>query len=502
MRFASQRVGLLILMVAMFVIVQAVPSRLLNHALHHDEALSIHLGRAALQHAPCDGACAQHTGSVMMQPMMAAAGDRWGGLFGARLVSVGFGVLLLIMVAATGWQVMGAAGGLLGGVLLLAQAPFLYVSRMALYDVVSTAWLAAAVMCLVTAERRRTQAVAGWWLLGGALSLAAACLAKYVTAIYLLPALAIVLWRWRLRQGLVCFVAPLAVLGWWYASSALWPVLPDVLAQLRNVASRGQATFQWIEITEMLIRWLIWPAVLAAAALGLSGRSSMASDGKEPRTPAAGLDRQPARGFWVVLIALASIVPVVHLATGSVQGLNKNVVQSLLFLSPAAAFGLWSICRAFRIERGINAQGIVIGLVLLLMFAGGLRNRAWLERQYPDLSPVVAELAPLVGPRTVVMTDTDALFRYALEARLPPERVVLTYWVDFEGAGGEAGAVRFVEAQHPDYVVLDGYYGQAAQHERLKQAMGANYQLRRQWPMRMSWGERTVELYERKGVMG
>jgi MFS family permease len=489
-------------MVAMFVIVQAVPSRLLNYALHHDEALSIYLGRAALQRAPCDGACAQHTGSVMMQPMMAAAGDRWGGLFGARLVSVGFGVLLLVMVAATGWQVMGAAGGLLSGALLLAQAPFLYVSRMALYDVVSTAWLAAATMCLVAAERQRKQAVAGWWLLGGALSLAAACLAKYVTAIYLLPALAIVLWRWPLRQALICFVAPLAVLGGWYVSSALWPVLPDVLAQLHNVASRGQATFDWIEIVEMLIRWLIWPAVFAMAALGLSGKSSVTSDGHRPRAPVAGLDRQPAGGFWVVLIAMAFIMPVVHLATGSVQGLNKNVVQSLLFLSPAAAFGFWSISRAFHIKRGVNAQGIVIGLVLLLMFAGGLRNRAWLERQYPDLGPVVAELRQLVTPQTVVMTDTDALFRYALEDRLPPAQVVLTYWVDIEGMSGELGAVRFVEAQRPDYVVLDGYYGQAAQHERLKQAMGANYQLRRQWPMRMSWGERTVELYERKGVTG
>jgi len=49
-------------------------------------------------------------------------------------------------------------------------------------------------------------------------------------------------------------------------------------------------------------------------------------------------------------------------------------------------------------------------------------------------------------------------------------------------------------------VLLDAYYGQPDQHARLERSMADGYRLRHRWPMRMSWGERAVELYEWKGV--
>jgi hypothetical protein len=439
---------------------------------------------------PCDGACAQHTGSVLIHPTLAAWGDAWGGLYGARLVSVGCGLLLLAAVAATGWVWLGPSGGWLAGALLLAQAPFLYIARMALYDVVAASMLGVGVAALAAADRNREEASAGGWLAVAAVSLVGAALAKYVAALLLPVALAVVLWRFRPAQALLWFALPVMGLGGWY----LWqvaPLLHDVVNQARNVAARGQTGFSVAELAGMLAEWLRWPFLLALVAV--AGRR-LSSGGEAPPAPGVGV--------WWLLIAAALLIPLVHLATGAVQGLNKNVVLSLVLLAPAAAAGLLRLSRPFHLPGAINAQWGVVAVVLAALAWGGVRHLAWLEHQYPDLGPVVAELRPLVTPQTVVMTDTDALFRYALEERLPPAQVVLTYWVDVDGAAGEAGAARFVEAQRPDYVVLDGYYGQPAQHARLKQAMGANYQLRQQWPMRMAWGERTVELYERKGVTG
>ncbi len=474
-------------------------AHLLDHALHHDEALAILLGRAQLAGQPCGGACAQHTGSVLIHPTLAALGEGWEGLYGARLISVGFGLLLLAAVAVTGWLLMGPTGGWLAGALLLVQAPFLYISRMALYDVAAASCLGVAVAALIAAERSRASRWAGGWLLVAAISLVGASLAKYVTTLYLPVALAIVLWRFRIVQSLICFVLPAALLGGAY----LWqvaPLLVDVVNQARNVALRGEADFTVMALAGMLARWLSWLSLLALAAFAPTFVSmrGVSMQGVSMR----GRRDRPAvnRAVWLLLVLAALLIPLVHLATGAVQGLNKNVVQALVLLAPAAAYGLLQLSRPFHLARAVNAQWLLIGVVLAGLAWGGVRQRAWLERQYPDLSPVVAELEQVVTPQSVVMADADALFRYALEDRLIQEQVVLSYWVDYDGLGGEAGALHFVGAQRPDYVVLDGYYGESAQHERLKAAMGANYQLRRQWPMRMSWGERSVQVYERKGV--
>ncbi|MBI3621564.1 MAG: phospholipid carrier-dependent glycosyltransferase [Nitrospirae bacterium] len=472
------------------------PSHLLNHFPHHDEALAILLGRAVLAGQSCDGACAQHTGSVLIHPVAAAFGDRWDGLYGARLISVGFGLAALAAVIMTGRLLIGPMGGWLAGALLLTQGPFLYVSRMALYDVVAAAWLAVAMMALVAAEQHRGRWSAGIWLVAAAVSLVGASMAKYVTVWAVPVAFVIVLWRFRLVQALTWFVAPVVLLGGWYVWSVM-PWLPDVMGQARGVTGRGQTGFSVPDIIGMLFHWFCWPAVFAAVGVALA---STPLPGRPQEPAASGRIKSPPRGVWWVLILAALQIPLIHLGTGAVQGLNKNVVQSLVLLAPVAAYGLLRVTQPFHLPRAVNAQWVVIVALVGALAWGGWRERQWLEHQYPDLTPVGEDLRQAVTPTTVIMTDTDALWRYLMADRLRPDQVVLTYWVDVDGTGGETGAQRFVEAGRANFVLLDGYYGQPDQHERLKEAMGDRYRLRRQWPMRLSWGERTVELYERKGV--
>ena len=471
-------------------------SQLMNHFMHHDEALSILLGRAVLDGQSCDGACAQHTGSVLLHPVLAAMGDRWAGLYGARVMSVLCGITLLLAVIVVGSRLAGRMTGLLAGAIILVQGPFLYVARMGLYDVVAASCLAVAVACLVVADQKRSSPVAIGWLTLAALGLLAAALAKYVTALYLPVALVYVVWRFRRLPALVSFTLPIVALGGWYLWSALMPVWPSVVRQLGQVSARGQTDFGLGDLLVMLGRWLIWPACFAMAGLYLSSRAGQSRAQPSPE----GVMAEPSPVTWAVLILLALPIPLAHLVTGSVQGLNKNVVQPLIFLAPAAAHGLLQLTRPFHMRRVINAQWAVIGLVLLAMAGGAVRERTWLEHQYPNLEPVVSELRQLVNSETIVMTDTDALYRYALAGRLPDDQVVLTYWVGYKGKRGEAGAEYFVKEQQPDYIVLDGYYGHVARHQRLQAAMGEHYQLRHRWPLDLSWGRRAVDLYERKGA--
>src|SRR3989338_8711623 len=70
------------------------------NSVYHDEALNILMGRQVLSGLSCPG-CAQNTGSVLIQPVLAAIGDFFWGLRGARAVGILFGLGLTAIVYFT-----------------------------------------------------------------------------------------------------------------------------------------------------------------------------------------------------------------------------------------------------------------------------------------------------------------------------------------------------------------------------------------------------------------
>lgn len=68
-----------------------------SNSPYHDEALNIQMGRQILAKEDCPG-CAQNTGSVAVQPVLAALGDKVMGIAGSRAIGIFFSLALTIIV--------------------------------------------------------------------------------------------------------------------------------------------------------------------------------------------------------------------------------------------------------------------------------------------------------------------------------------------------------------------------------------------------------------------
>ncbi|HUJ79665.1 MAG TPA: glycosyltransferase family 39 protein [Nitrospiria bacterium] len=448
------------------------------NSLRYDEAQAIVIGRDVLRGGPCPD-CAQHTGSVFLHPVLAAlAYDRLGpvlGHWGARAVSIVFGLIMTASVYGIGRLLFGAPVGLLGAVLLTVQAPMLYVTRVGLYDSASAAFLAAAAWCLARAYT--STAWSGVVLFLGGLVLGLAALIKFVTAVYLPIGVVLVLWMFGWRRWSLWFIPGLAL-----GLVALVPV--DVLPRLAVLGSMtestvalGQAGFTRGEIGQMLSRWLLWMAVLALL----------------------GWVDKPTRPKVALLCVLALPHPLIHLVTGAEQGLHKNIIQSLLFLGPVAAVGVGNTFRdMLRVPRAVDLRPFGYGLLILLMGVFMMKNLRWLEHQYPNTDPAVAYLQERLGPHSVLLAEESYIYDLYCDSHLSRDRVYGTYYMEYRNMRGEEAMTRFVRDGVPDFIVLS-WYATPVQDRELVAAMRGEYKRVFEYDGGVSWGTRMVQIYRRVG---
>jgi len=453
-------------------------SRIDFNSLRYDEAQAVLIGRDVLLGGSCPD-CAQHTGSVYLHPVLAAlAYDYFSpalGHWGARAVSMVFGLIMTATVYGIGQLLFGASIGLLGAVLLTLQAPMLYVTRVGLYDSASAMCLGVAALC--TARAYAKPAWSGTFLFLGGLALGLAALIKFVTAIYLPIGLVLVLWLFGWRRWSIWFLPGLAlVLGW----GMLVDVAPR-LAVLGNMTEStvalGHAGFTRGEIGQMISRWLLW--MVAPALLGCVDNGT--------------------RFKVALLCVLALPYPFIHLATGAEQGLHKNIVQSLFFLAPAAAVGIRNTFRdMLRVPRAVDLRPFGYGLLILLMGIFMMKNLRWLEHQYPNTDPAVAYLRERIGPKSVLMAEEPYIYYFYLDSELSLNRLYGTYYLDYKNAQGIEAMKQFVRDGVADFIVLT-WYATPVQDRDLVAVMRGEYEQVFDYDGGVSWGTRRVQIYRRIG---
>jgi hypothetical protein len=154
----------------------------------HDEALNILMGRYVIKEytdphifnvqLPNEmeigieqGMIPQHTGSVMIQPVLAALGDYVGGLPGARSVGIFFGLGLTVIIYKIASMLFSKNNGLIAAILLLSSGTLVYLSKLATYDIVSVFFLGLSFLLILISEKHPSFSRSGIWLLLGATSL-------------------------------------------------------------------------------------------------------------------------------------------------------------------------------------------------------------------------------------------------------------------------------------------------------------------------------------------
>lgn len=438
------------------------------------ESESLALSRL-LASAPPPETYAQSSSSRLPLHLL-GVGDRLGGLLGARLLAAALGLASLGFCYGAALSLFGsrrAAG--FGALLVLVAAPHIFLSKVATADVIAffffslTLWLSFAGLC---------SARYGWLLLSlASVALAATALAQYVVAVHAPLLIAAVAVR---RPRLL----PFAVLP---CAGLLGEYLVRHWAELAALYENPHAPAQRATRLQALTL-----AASHAAPVSLLALASLVAILRRVGASWRAL-RLP---LFLVLLALPMIA--LHVASAELASLSQHMAYPVLALGFLAG---WGLARAGR------ARWWVPALVLAAATALGYAQTRRLERAFPDVRPMLAELALKVGPTTSVLSEEAYLLRYALGAGKARTRSYAMTGFDNDGDGHrtQQDVIDAVWDGKPDYVLVHGQVLPELVGKLREKVLPHRYRKVYELPYELSGGmARTrrgqVELWRRNGV--
>ncbi|MBR7826240.1 glycosyltransferase family 39 protein [Actinospica sp. MGRD01-02] len=150
-----------------------------------DEPLYLYAGHLVWAHwlhgAPLPNYPAYFSGAPVLYPPVAAVADHFGGLFGARCLSLAFMLTATGTLWTTASRLYGRTAAVIGCVLFLCIGSTQYLGTLATYDAMSLCLLSVAAYCVVRAGD--ADEGSRWWV-AGAVLLALANATKYASALW------------------------------------------------------------------------------------------------------------------------------------------------------------------------------------------------------------------------------------------------------------------------------------------------------------------------------
>lgn len=436
-----------------------------------DEAYHIVMGRQLRAGVDCPG-CAAHTGSVMTWPLLASYGDAIGGIYGARAINILLGLLLTVCVYLTARMLFDRELGLIAAAIFLFAGQVLYLMKLATYDMTAAFFLGAAMTAFVAAGKVRSGVYEGAALVAGTILLCLAAVTKYLLPAFIPFFLVWTLLRNGAAKTVFFFLVPLAVfmlLFFWYTP---YPPNPQVVYQIEQVREVSRLPMR--TLLDWTFRWLALAYLLSAF----------------------GLFHERHRRTAALLIVLSTPVILIHVITRAEHSVNKNVIFSLIFLAPAAALGVDHIVHLFSMrEANVAVRRFFTVSVLAIACVYGINNLRWLEKQHPDVTPVIEffERNGFDGMTVATNGWDGVLYEYALESRFPHARFDNVTWFIHD----DGGARRLDDGV--DYVLCeDEYYGKHFTSDRIRDVLDADCSLADEFTIRHSWGETHALVYGRK----
>ena len=274
---------------------------------------------------------------------------------------------------------------------------------------------------------------------------------------------------WR-RTILYCAL-PIAVLGGLYVAFdqfAPGTVVRGQIETYRVITVPLKTIFEWA------FRWIALVMLLAVF----------------------GLFHETHKKKAAMLIALGSPIIALHLITRAEQSVNKNMIFALIFFVPAAALGVDHMAKIFSTgTRSRAARVFFASAIVAIFWAYGIFNLKWLERQYPDVTPVIEffEESGFDGMRVAMNGWDGVIYEYALADRFPRAE-----WInlrDVDAAEGDDPAF----TEHVDFIVCeDLYYGKLTPCSQWRACIDRDFQLIRNYTIQHSWGFTDAAVYGRR----
>ncbi len=436
-----------------------------------DEAYHIVMGRQLVAGEYCPG-CPAHTGSVMTWPLFASFGDQFGGLYGARIMNIILGLMLTVCIYLSTRMLTGRDLGLLAAAIFMFSGQALYLMKLATYDMTAALFLGGAFLMTVAAHKAQSPGYEAASLVTATILLSLAAITKYLLPAFIPAFLIYVILRHGVMRSLLFALAPLTVfmtLFFWFTP---YPPNPQVLYQIetaREVSNLPLATiFDWT------FRWLSLAYLLAAF----------------------GLFHEKYRRLAALLILASMPILLIHIITRAEASVNKNVVFALLFLAPAGAMGIDHIAHIFSMRETSRAVKLFFTVsVITVVWAYGINNLRWLEKQHPDVSPVIEYLRSNGFEGMTVATNgwDGVMYEYALESEYPAARFDHITWF----IRGDDDA-RTLDSRVDFIICEDDYYGKHYQSERFQDILDADCTLLEDFTIEHSWGETHALVFGRR----
>jgi hypothetical protein len=437
---------------------------------YHDEALNILMGRQILAHETIPGA-AQNTGSVAIQPVFAALGDSIGGLWGARGVGIFFGLALTAIIYLSAHILLPKTQSLFAAALFLFSGTTMYLAKLATYDIVAAFFLGFSFLCILRAKASDRHTAL--WLLTGAVTLFLASITKYVAAIYAPPLLIFALVMKRRLLVVNALILPFLLLAAMYVWFALYPVADSLMGSMLSVYTESHVSK--LQLASWAFRWVAMPYLLAIF----------------------GFFHEKYGKTALTLTVLSTPVILFHLLTGAEQSVNKNVIFTLIFLAPAAAIGIDHLGNIFSFNASSSwVKPFFTMTLFLVLWAFGLSQLQWLQKQYPNLEPVVEYFHVNGQDGMTVVIDSDfgdAVYTYSLANTFPHARFSSISEHDRLNQGSS------FHRTFPNYIILDDYYSKKPYRlKALSYIRAGHYDLVHSFITKMSWGKKQITIYSRR----
>jgi hypothetical protein len=436
-----------------------------------DEAYHIVMGDQLLAGDHCPG-CAAHTGSVMTWPLFSSYGNRAGGLFGARIMNIILGLSLTLFIYLATRMLFGKELGLIAAAIFIFSGQALYLMKLATYDMTAAFFLGAAFLMFTAAEKVSSATYEGAALATGTILLCLAAITKYLLPAFIPVFSVYILVKYGLRKYLFFSLMPFTVFMTYFFLYSPYPPNPMVIYQIEEV--REVARLPLGTLIDWTFRWVALAYLISAFGL---------FHGKHGRRAA-------------LLILFSTPILLIHLVTQTEHSVNKNVVFSLIFLAPAAALGVDHIAHIFSMRETSRAVKSFFAIsVLTIIWAYGLYNLKWLEKQHPDVTPLIDFFDENGFDGMIVATNgwDGVMYEYALESKYPSARFDHITWFIRNGESGREldGEVDFVLCE-------DEYYGKHYPSPLFEDILQSDCNLLEEFTINHSWGETHAMVFGRR----
>jgi len=320
-------------------------------------------------HGFSDGYLRWFAGSLLW-PTLAGVGVRVGGLVGARAIALTLATVALLALWRATENLFGSRTALWATLAFALGGPFMALARMAVYDALALAGIAASFWAITELARQEHRV----WLAVAALAFTLGVFAKYPVGLMLFPLLGILVLLRRTQAltdiALFGFLSLALVLAFYL------PVRDDLASFLGYRLTHSPASGVSVAMIASDLSRLSAAPLLLASSGWIAARSK--------------------RGLATALLLSLLLWPAYHLILKDPVSETKHLVYGFLFAYPLVGLALSALLSAHPPWSLLRRA---VGVALLIVLATvGVVQRDRLGRAWPDARPAAEYLARQVQP--------------------------------------------------------------------------------------------------------